>query len=453
MIWISPWNWFTMYCILFLSDNAESFGIHNNLNIYRICMKYALYAKKSSKAKSSTVKKSTSVIAGVKGFGGTNPSVVALNGLSSNKKDGLIKLDRSKNALAFYDFLESHGAGDNLKRVALGYFPLPDGVNQLRGVVALRDIPKGEVILRIPYELAINLGVEGDDPTLPAWMFLQQYCQTLTPSTTVSKTSVIDHSPYFRMLPEYQGSDCQGATDFFPDAALDALQAPTMVVETKSRKNRAQQYLDSIMEEKFPWVDGTTTLDLSHLSWAIWLITSRVLTVVGPPSMDENDGLPSASSSSSFRLLIPFLDMCNHDRSSPHILTGRAMPGGELKILAGSTVLAGSQINIMYGGGVAGNDRFLQDYGFLDSNEKAYDVVAQQILGRTTATARRLSSSMIGKATMSKADRDATLSALETTTLSDDEQLLAFHKKEPAMMTAIQYRIGVKRALSRLTSI
>jgi hypothetical protein len=144
--------------------------------------------------------------------------------------------------------------------------------------------------------------------------------------------------------------------------------------------------------------------------------------------------------------------MCNHDRSSPHILTGRAMPGGELKIVAGSNVVAGSQINIMYGGGVAGNDRFLQDYGFLDSNEKAYDVIAQQISGRTTTTARRLGSSMVGKAAMSKSDRDATLVALERTTLSEDENNLLL-QTDPAMMTAIQYRIGVKKALSRLMSI
>jgi hypothetical protein len=45
-------------------------------------------------------------------------------------------------------------------------------------------------------------------------------------------------------------------------------------------------------------------------------------------------------------------------------------------------------INICYGGALAGNDCFIQDYGFLDSgmdgnnNIAAHNMVAQQILGK-----------------------------------------------------------------------
>jgi hypothetical protein len=47
-----------------------------------------------------------------------------------------------------------------------------------------------------------------------------------------------------------------------------------------------------------------------------------------------------------------------------HLLTGRAVPGGTLKFIAGKTVDIGEQVNIVYGGGVSGNDHFVQDYRF-----------------------------------------------------------------------------------------
>ena len=119
--------------------------------------KHVLFAKKKKKKSGAT--------AGVKGFG-----------TSSKKKDG-VTMDRSKDTLNFYDYMEKNGAGDNLKECALGYFTLPSGL-QLRGVVALRDIKKGDVIIRIPYEMAVNLGPEGEDPTLPGLELLKDYCET-----------------------------------------------------------------------------------------------------------------------------------------------------------------------------------------------------------------------------------------------------------------------------------
>ena len=154
------------------------------------------------------------------------------------------------------------------------------------------------------------------------------------------------------MLPPFRGEDCMGSTGFFSDKALAELQAPLVVEETLKRKERIGKRFQSdifVNAKNFPkWIDGSPVI-VDHLSWASWLITSRVLTVKG----DAEEG-------KSYRLLIPFLDLCNHDRKSPHILSGRAVPGGELKIIAGSSVKAGEAINICYGGGMAGNDRFLQ---------------------------------------------------------------------------------------------
>jgi hypothetical protein len=401
-----------VWVILFVC-HGEAF-VHHSLQRIRqvpIVEGIALFAK-STKPK----KKSAAAIAGVKGFGGRSSP--------SGGKD--VNMDRSKDALAFYDFLEKNGAGDNLKRAALGYFPLEDGM-QLRGVVALRDMKKGDVMIRIPYEIAINLGLEGEDPTMPGLDLLKQYCNALN---GVDEPKGVDHSPYHRMLPVYKGSDCLGSTDFFSDAALEALQAPLVVAETLKRRERTRKGFESIEGTVPTWIDKEPITE-QHLRWAVWLITSRVLTVAGPE--EENR---------SYRLMIPFLDMCNHDRSSPHVLTGRAVPGGELKVVAGAPVQAGEQINICYGGGVAGNDRFLQDYGFLDS-EIAFNIVAQQLLGKK----RILEGANAGR-TISSIDREAAIERLQMTTILQDQDLLE-KETDPAVKSAIQFRLGVKKALSK----
>jgi hypothetical protein len=378
----------------------------------------ALFAKAAAKKKKSG---GGGGVAGVKGFGGAS---------SSSKKAGGVNMDRSKDALAFYDFLENNGAGDNLKRAALGYFPLPGGGDeQLRGVVALKDMKKGDVLIRIPYEIAMNLGLEGADPTLPGMTLLEAHCKVLAPDAQQGDGP--DRSAYHTMLPEYMGTDCLGSTDFFSDEALEALQAPMVVEETLKRGVRTKTRFEQEVDYSFPtWIDGTPVTE-QHLRWAVWLITSRILTVEG-----------DAEENRAYRLLIPFLDMCNHDRSSPHVLTGRAVPGGELKVVAGAPVQAGEQINICYGGGVAGNDRFLQDYGFLDSTV-AYNIVAQQLLGKK----RMLEGDSAGR-TMSIIDRDATMEKLRQTTMKQDEELLE-KETDSSLRSAIQYRLGVKKALSK----
>jgi hypothetical protein len=354
---------------------------------------------------------------GLKGFG--SPII---------KSKSEVEIDSSKPARDFYDYLIKGGAGDNLARCALGYFPL-DGHVKLRGIVAIKDIKKGENLIRIPYEAAINLGQEGIDPSIPALNFLREYCQTLGGAVNA------ENCPYFDLLPKYRGDDCLGSTDFFTDEALDALQSPLIAEETRKRREQTKARFDSDVDSSFPsWIDGTS-VTVEHLKWAVWLITSRVLTVQGA----EGEG-------KSYRLLIPFLDMCNHDRSSPHILTGRAAPGGELKVVAGAAVKEGEQIIICYGGGMAGNDRFIQDYGFLDmsDNSKAYTMVAQQLVGK-----RRIAEGLGAGKLMSETDIRRTLEDLRSTTVEDDRKLLE-GATDPQLQAAYRYRLGVKEALSKI---
>lgn len=370
-----------------------------------------------AKTTKKTSKRSPSAGGGLKGFG--SPII-------KSRPD--VEIDRTKPTREFYEFLTKGEAGDTLARCALGYFPL-EGDMKLRGVVAMKDIKKGENLIRIPYELAINLGQEGTDPSIPALKFLREYCVTLRGDVNS------ENRAYFEILPKFRGDDCLGSTDFFHDDALDALQSPLIVEETRKRRQQTKSRFDSDVDDSFPsWIDGTA-VTVEHLQWAVWLITSRVLTVQG-----------SESEGKAYKLLIPFLDMSNHDRSSPHILTGRAVPGGELKVVAGAAVKEGEQIVICYGGGMAGNDRFIQDYGFLDvgDNEKAFTMVAQQLVGK-----RRMVEGVGAGKFMSELEMARTLEELRSTTIEDDRKFLE-SADDPQLRAAYRYRLGVKEALSRV---
>jgi len=413
-----------------ISSSSSSTAAEISTSFITTCLSAKSTKKKKKKSGAGSGGGGGSVAAGIKGFGTMGISTTSSSS-SGNKK---FETDRSAQARAFYDSLEQQGAGDNFKRCALGYFPLATSdVSLLRGVVALRDLKKGETIVRIPYEVAVNLGQEGTDPTLPALEILKDYCRVLGGGDGIHDNNS-HRKAYYTMLPPFRGDDSLGSTDFFSQQALDALQAPLVVKETLHRRERSIRRFeqDIATDDNFPsWIDGTPVTE-EHLQWAVWLITSRVLTVQG----DAEEG-------KSYRLLIPFLDMCNHDRTSPHVLTGRAVPGGELKVVAGANIKAGEQVNICYGGGVAGNDRFIQDYGFLDASKQAYELVAQQLLGKR----RLLEGASAGK-TITEVDREATLKALRSTTMAEDAKLLET-TTDITLRTAIEFRLAVKQALSK----
>jgi hypothetical protein len=327
----------------------------------------------------------------------------------------------------------------------------------MRGVVATRDVAKGEDLLSIPYEIAVNLGRQGDDPTIPAWRFLQDYGAVMATdsSSPPPLSSGSDRKAYYEMLPALGSSpDYLTSTDFFSPEALRELQSPLIVEETLKRRERVRRHWDSMAATAGEQPEGAAAAAAAmrdspqggdftflQLQWAVWLVTSRVLTVQG------------SSPSEQFRLLIPYLDMCNHDRCSPHVLTGRAAPGGKLRVVAGRNVRAGEFVDICYGGGVTGNDRFVQDYGFLDSSPDAYRIVARQLTGRARVPADGAS----GGRFLSEVDCDRSLEALRATTLKQDEAELRLYSDSASnsssaarldVRTAIQYRIGVKKALA-----
>merc|ERR1719353_2169341 len=154
------------------------------------------------------------------------------------------------------------------------------------------------------------------------------------------------------MIPSADSGDCT-TTDFFSPEELGLLQCPLVEAETRARGDILQGALERARRR----IDSPS-FDEPALRWATWVVVSRVLTVQGDPS----ELMPH-------KLLIPLIDMFNHhpgSKGAAQVLSGRAVPGGSLRIVAGRDIPAGEQVFIQYGGGAIGSDRFLQDYGFLD---------------------------------------------------------------------------------------
>lgn len=86
---------------------------------------------------------------------------------------------------------------------------------------------------------------------------------------------------------------------------------------------------------------------------------------------------------------------------------------------------------------------YQKDYGFLDTskNNIAYDIVAQQILGK-----RRILEGVGAGSLMSESNRQNTLDELRQTTIEEDRKLLE-GETSPSLVSAYNYRIGVKNAL------
>jgi hypothetical protein len=182
---------------------------------------------------------------------------------------------------------------NNLKRTSLAYFDNNNNTS-LRGIVALKDLKKGDDLIHIPYQRAINFGPQGADPTLAAVQLLTLYCSSYNQQDDA-------YYSYHQLLPEFKGTDCMGCTDFFSDAALDALQSPLIVEETLDRRKQTRQRFEASSSlQDLLWTDGSS-VTVEHLQWAVWLITSRVLTVQGGAN-DDTDGQGKA-----YRLYVSIL--------------------------------------------------------------------------------------------------------------------------------------------------
>lgn len=272
--------------------------------------------------------------------------------------------------------------------------------NGIRGLVAQRQIEKGETLLAVPLRVAIELADQTTeaDPSAAALTLLQTYggeAETMR--------------PYLELIPRLGSPDLATVPDFFNAEELEMLQCPSVQEKTRRRSelcaNRASQHGLSVEEVK----------------WALCTVAMRSFTVLTPVQ-----GLK--------RLLLPGMDLFNHAAGAPHNFRVRWTPQddgtyeGLFKFVAAASMAEGEEVRIDYGrdGAAAfSNQQYLQRYGFVDES---------------------VSATVADRAWLASEDASSTREALDQTTVEEDAVLLTEGRLSPGACMAVRFRLQLKRA-------
>ena len=277
--------------------------------------------------------------AGARGFG----KLVRKAGTGkANARTSSVTVSDDAKTMRFYDYLRTA----SFPKVALAEIPLPESSERIRGVVATAPIAAGEVICSIPLELAVSLGTEGDDPSLPA-VTLMQMLQ--------DEKRAREYEAYFAVLPEEPA--CRITTDYYSEQELAALWHPPTVEETQRRLARVRHTFRSAVWKGDADADDEELLRdpaardaFAQFQRCVYLIVSRTLSV--------------RRRYETRRFLIPLVDMVNCDIYSKNEMRYESQRDA-FELVAGQAIPPGEQVTLVYGGGALTNDRFVQDYGFV----------------------------------------------------------------------------------------
>eukprot|EP00933_Yihiella_yeosuensis_P050809 TRINITY_DN48607_c0_g1_i2.p1 TRINITY_DN48607_c0_g1~~TRINITY_DN48607_c0_g1_i2.p1 ORF type:complete len:494 (+),score=123.55 TRINITY_DN48607_c0_g1_i2:124-1605(+) len=306
----------------------------------------------------------------------------------------------------FRDWLAARGG--NMESVEI---KMVDG---LRGLVATRDIAEDETIVEIPLTASLDISDpsrSAKDPSWPALRLLE-----------LASEDSDELKPYFDLLPDASSSEMAGLPDYYTDAELQMLQCPLVVKKTQLRRELCEKRASE------------HSLDKDRVQWALCTSAQRAFSVMSPV-----DGL--------LRLLLPGIDLFNHDAHAQHRMKVRWDLEGyvtaNFRVVAGSPIKKGEEVRICYGGspfrpdGCGGdcagdvaltNLQYLQRYGFVD-----------ECFGTTMVD---------GKWLVGKGDEATGVSeALSQTKQEEDEELLSDRSLSVAARTAVQFRLHLKRAL------
>mmetsp|Transcript_34577 Transcript_34577/g.79032 ORF Transcript_34577/g.79032 Transcript_34577/m.79032 type:complete len:447 (+) Transcript_34577:73-1413(+) len=300
--------------------------------------------------------------------------------------------------------------GGKLDNVRLSRFDMGSG-ELVRGLMATRDIAEGESIIELPMTAVLEVidpNSRNQDPAVVAHGLLK-----------LLEGTEEENAPYFDMFPAVGSADMATMPDFFNDDEISMLQFPSVEEKTRLRKRLCSQ--------------KARELDVAEerLRWAVCTVAQRAFTIHSPV-----DGV--------LRLLLPGIDLFNHDADSFHrlrVLWTLDVFDGLFKVVAGSNITAGEEIRICYGGsphrpdGCGGdcagdiawtNDQYVQRYGFVDRSLGTTMVDGKWLVTEDAATVR---------------------DALEKTSIAEDEALLDSSDLSEAARTAVGFRVHLKRAL------
>lgn len=259
-------------------------------------------------------------------------------------------------------------------------------------------IKAGEYILAIPLTSSLTISDSLQDPihTYSTNEDVQEAMHFLT-----SYANDPHWEPYLNCLPRTNDPNFDATPDFWDPEIVMELQIPSMIKECLDR----QQEISTVAER--------TNTDPAELKWATWIVRSRRFTTV--QFISQNEGATSHLR----RMLVPFVDMINHDIDPNAEVEALLIPNADDEsmhaVVATRDIEPGEQVTIGYNDGMATCLDLFERYGFCLAENPADDLI----------------------------DWDR-VNPQWSTTLEEDERLLA-GRLDVAMRTAISMRVHLKR--------
>jgi hypothetical protein len=251
----------------------------------------------------------------------------------------------------------------------------------LRGVVAARDFAAGDVLFSIPRDkcildetiadaspIAVLYPTTSQKNALPPSVRLALYLFYMKKIPELAK----EWQPYLAALPQEFESD-GGPMEVWTTEEVLEVECGQQIAEVHTRKTTLRVMYE---ERIFPqWTEAAASEDSGLFG-------------IEPPTFEEFQHEVVVCTSRTFgpgehvegvqALLVPGVDMCNHD--DPPVHTRHALsPWGEFVVLAHKPIAKGKEINLTYG--AYPNRLLLAQYGFMLGQKVATDTALVRVDG------------------------------------------------------------------------
>ena len=262
-------------------------------------------------------------------------------------------------------FLKAQKA-EGIGNIEIGY----DSESGVRGLFANKNFKQGQILCKIPSDCALALSDPAKDaedtPTLAhgGANFLKMYMKPPNARQL--------WAPYLDTLPAMGSAQFDPTPDFFSDEELELLEFPRLIRQAKERREQIQK------------VALETDLTQEELQFATWLTASRAfcISITAPtseedleePKYDERGQIiTKAGEQKTVRVLVPFIDMANHNSDQPNAKLSLIDPEKDdawFALEATRPIAAGKEITIAYGNGVESSAELLLNYGFVPRSNR-----------------------------------------------------------------------------------
>lgn len=335
---------------------------------------------------------------------------------ASNKSPLVHTPDTSETTLKLVQFLKAQKS-KGLTDIETGFHES----SGLRGLFSIKKFKKGQMMCQIPSDCALALSDPNKNdenaPTLAQGgaNFISMYWKN-------EKARQL-WAPYLDTLPVQGSSQFDPTPDFFGDEELELLEFPRLVQQVKERK------------EKIAEVAAEEGLDADELQFATWMAASRAFMISIATESNDDESKPdemgrtvTKGDQKSIRVMVPFIDLANHNSEHPNAKLTLIDPEKDeawFALEATRPIAAGKEIVISYGNGAQSSVEILLNYGFVPDINK------------------------IDKLMLKKGGDDS-IDSLDgwTTTLEEDKAMLAMAEDDETLKKILTFRIKLKESYS-----